>query len=49
MKNMLWIEDTVESTLTPPFWTNFRVDTTNFVDPQIVVARRNAFLPFDLN
>ncbi len=42
MKNMLWIEDIVESTLAP-LLTNFRVDMTNFVDPQKVVARRNAF------
>jgi hypothetical protein len=40
MENMLWI---VESTLPPPFWTNFRVDMTDFVNLQKVVARRNTF------
>jgi hypothetical protein len=43
------IEDIVESTLAPPFWSNFRVDMIDFVDPQKVVARRNAFLAFELN
>ncbi len=44
------IEDIVESTLAPPFWTNFsRVDVIDFVDPQKVVARMNAFLAFELN
>jgi hypothetical protein len=44
MKDMLWIEDIVKSTPTPPFWTNFRVGMTSFVDPLVVV--RNAFLAF---
>jgi hypothetical protein len=43
------IEDIVENTLAPPFWTHFRVDMIDFVDPQNVVARRNAFLTFELN
>jgi hypothetical protein len=45
MKDMLWIEDIVESTPTPPFWTNFKVGMASFADPQKVVAR-NAFLAF---
>ncbi len=43
---MLWIEDIVESTLTLPFFTNFRVDMVGFVNFHKVVARRYAFLAF---
>ncbi len=42
---MLWIEDIVESTPTPPFWTNFTAGMVGFVDPHKVVAR-NALLAF---
>ncbi len=40
---MLWIEDIVESTHAPPFFTNSKVDMANFVDLHKVVAKRNAF------
>jgi hypothetical protein len=46
MENMLWIEDIVESTPTSPFWTNYKVDITDFVNPYKVVAKRNAFSTF---
>ncbi len=36
---MLWIEDIVENTSAPPFWTNSRVDMIGFVYPQKVIAR----------
>ncbi len=45
MEDMLWIEDIVESTLTPPFLTNSRVDMANFVDLHKVVDK-NAFSIF---
>jgi hypothetical protein len=50
MKDMLWIEDIVESTPTPPFLTNSRGGNSRggmagFVDPHKVVVR-NAFLAF---
>jgi hypothetical protein len=32
MKDMLWIEDIVESIAALPFWTNFRVDMVGFVN-----------------
>jgi hypothetical protein len=41
---MLWIEDTIESTLGPPFLTNSRIDMVGFMDPHNVIVRRNAFL-----
>jgi hypothetical protein len=41
---MLWIEDIVESTKTPPFWP--KVDMVGFVDPHKVVARRSAYSTF---
>jgi hypothetical protein len=44
MEDMLWIEEIVESTLTP-FLTNFRVDVTNFVDLHKVVVK-SAFSTF---
>jgi hypothetical protein len=44
MEDMLWIEDTIESTLAPPFLTNSRVDMVGFMDTHNVVVRRNAFL-----
>jgi hypothetical protein len=41
---MLWIEDIVENTPTPPFvFINFGVDMAGFVDPHKVVVRRSAF------
>ncbi len=45
MKNMLWIEDIVESTLALSFLTNFRVDMVGFVNLHKVVVR-SAFLAF---
>jgi hypothetical protein len=44
MKNMLWTEDIVKITPTPPFLTNSRMDMVGFVNPHKVVPRRNAFL-----
>ncbi len=41
---MLWIEDIVKRTPTPPFLTNSRVDMVGFVNPRKVGTRRNAFL-----
>ncbi len=43
---MLWIEDIVESTPTPPFLTNSKVDMAIFVYPHKVIARRSAFSTF---
>ncbi len=43
---MLWIEDIVESTQTPPFFTNSRIDIISFANLYKVVFRRNAFSPF---
>jgi len=42
MEDMLWIEDIVESTPIPSFWTNSKVDMVRFVYPHKVVARRSA-------
>jgi len=39
MENMLWIEDIVESTSTPPFLTNSRVDMAGFVHSHNVVVK----------
>jgi hypothetical protein len=38
MKDMLWIEDIVESTPTTPFWTNSRVGMASFVDPLVLLG-----------
>jgi hypothetical protein len=43
MEDMLWIEDIVESTPTPPFLTNSKVDMVGLVHLHKVVAR-SAFL-----
>jgi len=43
MEEILWIEDIIDSTQAPPFFTTFRVDMASFVHPHKVVARRNAF------
>ncbi len=40
---MLWVEDIVESTPTPPFWTNSKVDMVRFVYLHKVVARTSAW------
>ncbi len=45
LEDMLWIEEIVESTPTPPFFTNSRVDIVGLVNLHKVVAR-NAFLVF---
>ncbi len=42
---MLWIENIVESTSPPPFWTNFGVDVVGFVDLHKAIAR-SAFSTF---
>jgi hypothetical protein len=45
MESMLWIEDIVENTPTPPFvLINFGVDMAGFVNPQVV--RKSAFSAF---
>ncbi len=46
IKDMLWIENIVKSTLAPSFLTNFRIDMDWFCDPHKVVTRRNGFLAF---
>jgi hypothetical protein len=46
MEDMLWIEDIVESTSTPPLFINFRVDMAGFVKPHKMIAKRNAFSAF---
>jgi hypothetical protein len=43
---MLWIENIVENTSAPPFFTNSRIDIASFVDPHKAVARRNVFSTF---
>jgi hypothetical protein len=43
---MLWIKDVIESTPTPPFLTNSRIDMVNFVDPHKVIIKRSAFSVF---
>jgi hypothetical protein len=45
MEKMLWIEDIVERTLAPPFFTDFRIDMTDFANPHKVIARRMHFQP----
>jgi hypothetical protein len=37
------MEDTVEITPTPPFYINFRIDMTGFVDHHKMIARKRAF------
>jgi hypothetical protein len=43
MEDMLWIENIVETTPTPPFFTNFRVDMVGFVSAHNVIVKRNVF------
>jgi hypothetical protein len=43
MEDVLWIEDIVGSTPSPRVLTNSIVDMVGFMDPNKVVARRNAF------
>ncbi len=45
---MVWIEDIVESTQAPPFFTNLKVDVVSFVDPHKLVVKKNAFLAFPI-
>ncbi len=45
MEDMLWIEDIVEHTPTPPFLTNSRVGMANIVNLHKVVAK-SAFSTF---
>ncbi len=42
---MLWIENIVEGTLAPPFFTDFRIDMTDFANLHKMVARRMHFQP----
>ncbi len=47
IKDMLWIGDIVESTPSPPFFTNFTSNMVGFVNPpHKVVARRNVISTF---
>ncbi len=46
MEDNLWIEDIVESTPTPPFLSNFKVDMINFIDPHKVLLEGVHFQPF---
>jgi hypothetical protein len=39
VKNMLWIEDIVESTPAPSFSINSRMDIASFVHPHNVITR----------
>jgi len=48
MEDMLWIEDIVESTPTPPFLTKSRVGMANFVNLHKVVATVHS-LPFQVH
>jgi hypothetical protein len=43
MEDVLWIENIVETTPTPPFFTNFRVDIIDFVSAHKVIVKRNVF------
>jgi hypothetical protein len=43
MEDMLWIEDIVESTPTPPFLTNLKIEMAKFMFSHKVIARRSAF------
>jgi hypothetical protein len=43
MEDMLWIEHIF---VTPPFWTNFKVDMVGFVNLRKVIAKRSAFSTF---
>jgi hypothetical protein len=40
MEDMQWIEDVVQSTGTPLFLTNFKLDIASFVDPCKVVVKK---------
>jgi hypothetical protein len=46
MKNMLWIEEIVESTLIPPFLNNSKVGMASFMNLHEVFVRRSAFKTF---
>jgi hypothetical protein len=47
MKNILWIEDIVESTRVPHFWPILELTwLIDFVDPCKTIAKMNAFLVF---
>jgi len=46
MEDMLWIEDVVESTPTPPYLTNSRINMVNFMNPHKAITRKNTFLAF---
>jgi hypothetical protein len=41
MKDMLWIEEIVESILAPLFLTNSRIDMAGYVDPHKIVAKQS--------
>jgi len=46
MENILWIENIVESTSTPLFFTNSKIDMASLVNPHEVVVKKNAFSAF---
>ncbi len=48
IKDVLWIEDIIESTSTFPFLINSRVDMVGFMDLDKVFAKRNAFSTFPI-
>jgi hypothetical protein len=46
LENILWIENVVESTSAPLFFTNSKIDMASFVNPHKVVVKRNASSAF---
>ncbi len=40
------MEDIVEIKPTPPFYINFRIDMTGFVDPHKMITKKSAFSAF---
>ncbi len=46
MEKILWIENIVESTSAPLFFTNSKIDMASFVNPHKVVVKTNAFSAF---
>jgi hypothetical protein len=46
MENILWIENIVENTSAPLFFTNSKIDMASFVNPHKMVVKTNAFSAF---
>jgi hypothetical protein len=46
MEDVLWIKEIVDSTPTPPFLTNSKVDMINFMDFHKVLLEGVHFQPF---